>query len=173
MRLARQAMSSLSQSRRRVSTSGGPTTCCGAYVGARAGSGGISIGFGAGRGWRGLASGEGRGRAGRVMGRVAGRGFVGACGLGAGVVSGAAGADGRLDFRNSRRICRSSSRERSILVPHRQQSAVISQSRTVIGARQSGHAQATTPPLSQNLSPGREGSVEPLATARARATAAL
>jgi hypothetical protein len=42
------------------------------------------------------------------------------------------------------------------VVPHRQQSAIISQNRTDIGARQSGQAHRTTLPSSQ-ISPGSRG----------------
>ena len=50
---------------------------------------------------------------------------------------------------------RSCSSVSSKLVPHRQQSAIISQSRIVIGAPHAGHAQASTSPLSQKV-PSRD-----------------
>jgi hypothetical protein len=134
---------------------------------------GVGCGFVLGAVWRrgSLLDGD----AGAGLAGVAGRlGLVGSdlrsagCGAAVRARVGAVVATGSVlrasDVRrsSSRRAAASCSSVNSMLVPQRQQSATISQSRIVIGAPHSGQAQARTSPLSHspasrsNLAPGED-----------------
>lgn len=113
-------------------------------------------------GWDGAAIADsGRGGDERIVGEGAACGLgAGASGVNAGEAAGVGAAAGAEGACSTRSISRSCSSESSMVVPQFQQSAMPSQVRTDIGARQSGQTHSTAPSATQNAGAAGWGLVE-------------